>query len=437
MRPGAAADYLRVSKLQYALYFLLFALILVSIEVKVEKQTDYGLQRVARLRHGDGLFTFGRLEDLDNRTLSEVLQVRPEELLAGQFVVDEFLKRSDQEIFIDWSRLIKIHYGNFVFSVGMEVFRDVLFAFLMAAYLYFRRENALSRELIEYETRNHKMVTEKLIAKTTETTRIIDKFNKLQGKLLEAEKLASIGRLSATLAHEIRNPLTIIKSSTEILTDDLPAGCGAEAAVELIRDEVNRMDRIITDLLNFARPKPPNMERHGLRNLVRHWLPPMVEELEKTQIRLVPQLEDMDAEVYVDADQLWQVFLNVVWNARDALQGSHNPHMFIRTEDAGDNYVKLIVRDTGPGMLPETLKQIREPFFTTKTQGTGLGIPVSIQLIEGMGGRFEMESELEVGATVTLYLLRMSAVIRNSGAVTDGVYVIPPAEIIAEKGTEF
>ncbi|MEO8377874.1 MAG: ATP-binding protein, partial [Candidatus Sumerlaeota bacterium] len=82
------------------------------------------------------------------------------------------------------------------------------------------------------------------------------------------------------------------------------------------------------------------------------------------------------------------------------------PHIFVLVEDGGDDFLNLILQDTGPGMLPEVLKQMREPFFTTKAQGTGLGIPVSVQLIEGMGGRFDVESELEFGTTVTLSLPR-------------------------------
>jgi len=138
---------------------------------------------------------------------------------------------------------------------------------------------------------------------------------------------------------------------------------------------------------------------------VRYWIPPVVEELEKENIQLVPQLEaGKGLGVFVDADQLYQIFLNVVWNARDAVRGTRNPHIFLRVDCTATDFVRLQIRDTGVGMTPDVLRQISEPFFTTKTQGTGLGVPVSIQLLEGMGGRFEVESKLDFGTMVTLHL---------------------------------
>lgn len=406
---SAATEYIRISRGKYVLLFTIMFLLLSLFDLEVENETDYGLARVERLWNGNNIFSNTRVWDEGQQELAKKLQMRPEEVQITHHVVEAYLNSLEKQPHGIWSRLISFHFGDYRLYIGGNIVLNFLFAFFIAMGYYVRERVSLAQELIDYQHRRYQRLDEQLEARMAEISKVLEKFDTLQGKLVEAEKLASIGRLSATLAHEIRNPLSIIKSSTDIVMDDVGPNTGTAAAVGLIRDEVNRMDRIITDLLNFARPKRPNLAVHDLLSLVRHWLPPVVEELEKHRIQLVPQLEKVNGEVLVDADQLYQVFLNVMWNARDALIGVGNPHIFVLIEDGGKEYLNLVIQDTGPGMLPEVLRQIKEPFFTTKAQGTGLGVPVSVQLIEGMDGQFEVESELEFGTTVTLMLPRASS----------------------------
>ncbi|MCC6546156.1 hypothetical protein IT570_03220 [Candidatus Sumerlaeota bacterium] len=389
-------------------YFLLFGilfLILNLVNLDVENRSDYGMARIERMQSGSNFFGNTRLSDEPSSQFAKELNVTQDELDTADRVVDKFMERLDARGVDYWSRVSYFEVGDYRFHFGANLFVNFLVAFFIATGYHVRERLAITEDLVDYQQRRYQRLDQQLESRIGEISRILDHLNKLQDKLFEAEKLASIGRLSATLAHEIRNPLTIIKASTDIIMDDLHEQGGSASAVGLIRDEVGRMDRIITDLLNFARPKKPMLEQHELCVLVRHWLPPVVEELEKVGIQLVPRLDKFSGQVRVDADQLYQVFLNLVWNARDALAGVGNPHIFVSVDEGGDS-LNLIIQDTGPGMLPEVLKQVREPFFTTKAQGTGLGIPVSVQLIEGMGGKFVMESELEFGTTVTLMLPR-------------------------------
>ncbi len=406
---SAATEYIRISRGKYVLLFFIMFLLLSLFDLEVENETDYGLARVERLWNGNNIFSNTRVWDEGQQELAKKLQMRPEEVQITHHVVEAYLNSLEKQPHGVWSRLISFRFGDYRLFIGGNIVLNFLFAFFIAMGYYVRERVSLAQELIDYQHRRYQRLDEQLEARMAEISKVLEKFDTLQGKLVEAEKLASIGRLSATLAHEIRNPLSIIKSSTDIVMDDVGPNTGTAAAVGLIRDEVNRMDRIITDLLNFARPKRPNLAVHDLLSLVRHWLPPVVEELEKHRIQLVPQLEKVNGDVLVDADQLYQVFLNVMWNARDALIGVGNPHIFVLIEDGGEDYLNLVIQDTGPGMLPEVLRQIKEPFFSTKAQGTGLGVPVSVQLIEGMGGQFEVESELEFGTTVTIMLARASS----------------------------
>lgn len=403
--PEADTHYLRVHRQRYLLHFFVIFVILCFFDARIERLDEYGLERLERLQRGGGLYLGKSFYPSDFAAWSSKLEVKTQDLVAAHHLVDRFLNRMDSDRPVDSNHLLHLRVGVYRLSFGMDIFRNVLVSALLAGFFYVRHRRMLAEELITYQNNKYQRVNRRLESKMLESQRIIEKLNKLQDKLVEAEKLASIGRLSATLAHEIRNPLSIIKSAVTMIGEDLKDNPQGLSALELVQAEIVRMDNIITDLLNFARPKPPNLGRYMIKPLVRHWLPPMVEELEAHKIQLVPQL-DLDGEVVVDPDQLWQVLLNLMWNARDACAGCHNPHIFVRLEDGGEDYLRLVVQDTGIGMLPEVLRQIREPFFTTKTQGSGLGIPVSVQLIEGMGGQFEVVSELDTGTRVTLLLLR-------------------------------
>lgn len=417
---------LRVRKRHYVPHFFLILFLLTILDVKSERVTDYGLSRVERLWKGGSPFFSDLRYYHDDGVLSEALRVDQRDLRAAQYVVETYLEKLEREDDRPYAALITVAWDDYRFYLGKEVIVNLIFAFAFASLFYLKDRMKMAEELIEIQESKHVRLNLELASKVDESSRIIEKLNTLQDKLVDAEKLASIGRLSATLAHEIRNPLTIIKSSTDIIADDSSADNGSTAAVTVIREEVARMDRIISDLLNFARPKEPNLSPHDLASVVRHWLPPVVEELEKEKIQLVPQFEDFELRVLIDPDQLYQAFLNIMWNARDALVGTVNPHVFVRIEEAGLRHIRLSIQDTGVGMLPEVLAQIREPFYTTKTKGTGLGVSVSAQLVEGMGGRFEIDSKYEFGTTVSLYLRRADVPVEEPRRDADLAFLKTP-----------
>ncbi len=405
-----------VSWVAYVPYALAAFVLLTVMGLRMQFKTDFGLARVERIWRGQGILTSKVEQGFDDAHLAAELNVEPRDVNQAEHVVDGFLDKLDRQSSRPMVHLVSLQVGDMELFLGQEVILNLAFAGLVGWLFAVRARLRNSLNQLDTQRSKQGKLNEELEAKVAESRRVIDKLNTLQDKLVEAEKLASIGRLAATLAHEIRNPLTIIKSSTEIVADGAPEGSGAGAALAVIQEEVARMDRIISDLLNFARPKPPDVMVHNVKSLIRHWLPPVVEELEKDHVQLVPQFENFAGDVVVDADQLYQVFLNIVWNARDALAGVPRPHIFVRTEEAGPNFCRLTIQDTGAGMIPEMLQQVREPFFTTKTKGTGIGLSISVQLIEGMGGRLTIDSELEVGTTVALFLPRADSSARPRGS---------------------
>ncbi len=389
----------------YGLLFLGFLIVLTLLDMRIEDQTDYGLER---LEHRTSNW-FQRLRDDSIRyepaVIAVELDVDIEDVLAGQYFLEAYLNHLDERERAA-ALPLSVTLGDLQFRTGPNWFFNVVLAFLGAAALRLRDRLRYRSALLEDRDSRLYLTEWRYDKHRRETRQMVEQFEHLRHRLVETEKLASLGRLSATLAHEIRNPLSIIKSSTEIALDDVKPDSSSAGAIALIREEISRLDRIIGELLKFARPREPRIECHGLRDLVRHWLPPIVEELEKDGIQLVPEVGEQPAEVFVDPDHLYQALLNVVWNARDAVKGSPPGRIFVRIRPEETVYTALEIEDTGSGMLPETLETIREPFFTTKTQGTGLGIPVSVQLLELMGGKMEIESEVEMGTTVRMLLRR-------------------------------
>ncbi len=228
-----------------------------------------------------------------------------------------------------------------------------------------------------------------------------------QQELLRAERLAAVGRVSAQVAHEIRNPLSSIGLNVEMLQDQLgevtfrtvDEAKEARHLLSSVMREVDRLTEITEDYLRLARLPTPVKREEDLKKLLEEVLGFTKEELERAGITLVTSL-DVDAlPLSADEGQLRQVFLNLIRNAREAMAAGGT-----LTVSASATATQLEVRisDTGAGIDPEIREKLFEPFFTTKQGGTGLGLPLSRQIVEAHGGRIEVESEPGHGTTFIL-----------------------------------
>lgn len=194
-------------------------------------------------------------------------------------------------------------------------------------------------------------------------------------RLQQAESLARVGSLSANLAHEIRNPLTAISSTLQVLARSLPEDDRRRPIMEKVQEQVLRMDRLVTDLLGYARPVQSTLERVDARELAR-------EALEQSGVRatLVCQPGTL---VLADRQQAVQILVNLLQNARDATAGEGE--VVVRCGPGG----VIEVVDDGPGVPDEVLDRLFDPFVTTKMRGTGLGLAISRKLARVMGGDLE------------------------------------------------
>lgn len=229
----------------------------------------------------------------------------------------------------------------------------------------------------------------------------------LQARVNRAEHLATLGQVAAGIAHELRNPLVGIGSTASLLLDDLPSDDQRRTDIGVILKEAKRLDRIVNQIVEYARPRELAP--------VRFDLPDVIEEVVKTLdvplqakrlgVRVLPS--PMLGPLHADRDQIKQVLLNVIHNAIEAspLNGAAINVTAFEVSRQDRPGVVVQVKDTGVGIAPEALSHVFEPFFTTgKRHGTGLGLAICRNIVEGHGGDIHMTSEIGAGTTVRIWL---------------------------------
>jgi two-component system sensor histidine kinase HydH len=227
--------------------------------------------------------------------------------------------------------------------------------------------------------------------------RDLSRLKVLEEQIRRADRLASLGHLSAGVAHEIRNPLGIIKGSASILHRRFGGKEGEEGLTESIVAEVDRLSDVVTNLLDFARPKPPNIVEANLNAVVGKAL--QLAQLHRGgRIEIRNELSPDLPLIPIDPEQCEQVFLNLVLNALEAMEAGGTLTVASDYDPAEDEAV-VTVSDTGVGIDPESREKIFDPFFTGKSQGTGLGLSVTHMIVEAHNGRIEVESEVGKGST--------------------------------------
>jgi signal transduction histidine kinase len=238
-----------------------------------------------------------------------------------------------------------------------------------------------------------------MLQQLRESREEIDTLHRTQ--MSRAEHLATLGELAAGLAHEIRNPLAGIAGVMEIIGRDLPSTSPARAVVKDVRLEVAQINRILTDLLETARPHPPQICRSNLNTTVEHAVMLARQQVFSKPIKIELQHAADLAEVEHDSDQIHQVLLNLLLNAVQATDGAGTVRVDIGSR--GD-FATVDVSDTGRGISPRNLPNIFRPFFTTKGNGTGLGLSLARRIVEEHQGRIEVSSVEGKGSKFTVLL---------------------------------
>ncbi|HHN64106.1 MAG TPA: PAS domain-containing protein [Nitrospirae bacterium] len=216
---------------------------------------------------------------------------------------------------------------------------------------------------------------------------------RMEEEIKRKEKLAAIGQLSSSIAHELRNPLASIKSSFEMLREGHLPSETRQRLMEIAINEMDRLNKIVTDFLTYSNPKPPE---HGRFNISR-----LVDELFEMQmtinegIQFQKEIEE-DIKIVADQQKIRQLMWNLLLNAIDAVSGKEGRiYVSLKKTNAG---VEIRVRDNGRGIKKEDMDKIFYPFYSTKEKGTGLGLAIAYRIVEEHGGRIDVNSEEGSGA---------------------------------------
>jgi len=222
-----------------------------------------------------------------------------------------------------------------------------------------------------------------------------------QTQMSRAEHFATLGELATGLAHEIRNPLAGIAGVLEIVGRDLPPDHRARSVIKDAKEEAIQINRILTELLETARPRPPQFCLCDLRATAEHAVMFARQQAITKRITIDLEVKGEVPPVDHDPNQVNQVLLNLLLNA---IQASDQPGaVHVTLERDGDD-VTIVVADKGKGIPPENLHNIFRPFFTTKGQGTGLGLSLARRTVEAHGGRIDVASEVGKGTRFTVRL---------------------------------
>ena len=240
---------------------------------------------------------------------------------------------------------------------------------------------------------------------TDSLRRNVAQLERTQAQLVQSEKLASIGEMSAAVAHGLRNPLASLRASAQLVRRH-PDSPSAREHLEAIIEEVDRLDRRIGHLLSFSRPAPYHPMPERLDRLVEGLLPAFAEPLRERGVELRLDLSPDLPEVRVDPMQVEQALLELVSNALDAMPRGGQLRLAARSSDGGPAPSEVVVEvaDTGGGIPANVLPSVCEPFFTTRQEGTGLGLAIAKRFVEQNGGRLEIDSTPGSGTTVRVRL---------------------------------
>ena len=244
---------------------------------------------------------------------------------------------------------------------------------------------------------------EETVQRNKELAEINVRLQTMQGQLIQSEKLAAVGQLTAGIVHDVKNPLAVIKGLAEVLQDDATITDETRHELQVIRESAEKANRIVSDLLKFARQSQPEMQSHDLRETVEASIRLTTYLIREARIQLVKEIPEQTLLVTYDPQQIEQVLINLIHNAIQAMPNRGTLKVCL---DQVDGAAAVAIQDTGTGISPENLKRIFDPFFTTKPEGvgTGLGLSVSYGIIANHKGRIEVESEEGKGTKFTIYL---------------------------------
>ncbi len=276
-----------------------------------------------------------------------------------------------QDLTEEYESLVKFQY--MVFGLSASIMALIFVALLVIVH---RAENILAQKAVEQR--------------------------KLEAQLNQSERLAALGQMCAGVSHEIRNPLGIIRSTAELLAATGTSTESQKKLSSMIIEESSRLNDIVTEFLDFARPQMPNLQDVNLDEIMMKNIQFLLPQLERDGVTIRHNIADKTMKIKADPQLLYRAFLNVIANALQSMDNTRKI-LTIDLSDAKDSYL-ISIQDTGCGIKKENLDRIFDPFFSTKDKGSGLGLSIVRNIVESHNGSVEIETLEGVGTNVKIRL---------------------------------
>ena len=255
---------------------------------------------------------------------------------------------------------------------------------------------AIHNAFMYQELKTFSQQMEEKIQKTTADLR------KTEAQLIRSEKLAALGQLAAGIAHEIRNPLTSINILIHSLTKNFPSEDSHREDLNVIEEEIDRINEILDRFLRFAKPASPLLERTEVASIFEETLQLIRPRMEKQRIHVQKEFQDLPM-ILMDREQMKQVALNLLLNAVQAMPRGGT--LMLRGQNSKDGqWITISIQDSGVGIPDEDMNKLFDPFFSTKEGGIGLGLSIAHRIIDQHHGKIEVESDPGKGTLFTIWL---------------------------------
>ncbi len=233
---------------------------------------------------------------------------------------------------------------------------------------------------------------------------------KIQEEILRMDRLVSLGKLASGIAHELRNPLAGIKTTAQALGEEMSGDDSRREYLNRITKEIDRLNDLLKTFFSFAKPQNLNLVHCHIKDIINEIIPFLIKEIADKGIRFTETYHPQLPKIKVDKTQIHQVFLNLFLNAIQAMPNGGelkieaSPIISDPLKGSKQNFVRVVISDTGKGIPAQIVHKIFDPFFTTKPKGIGLGLSITYQIIKKHGGTIKVDSEWERGTSFIINL---------------------------------
>ena len=374
-------------------YSIIMALVLLGIYVIFKLQETYIVKKTLNEMK---VYTSKLLETMDNAVISvdnkgkiKTFNRKSEEI---------FGKKKEEVLHKDCQEVLNLNI------LGESIFKKCLLEKKNISQEIILEEKGLKKKILDLNT---SFLTDKSgeITGVVAVIRDVTEIKDLNEEVARHKRLAALGKLSAGIAHEIRNPLSSIRGLAQFVYNSFSKTDERKEDLNTIIQEVDRLNKLVVQVLDFAKLKKPNLIRFSLNDLIRKIAELFKLEIKDKQIKFSLELSPDISQIQADEDQVRQILMNVIINAIQAIP--KKGEIKIKTEKAllkGEPAMKLIIEDSGVGIPEKDLNQIFDPFFSTKEKGSGLGLSIAYKLIEAHQGEIKVESKEGEGTKFVIFL---------------------------------